>query len=164
MDSQKRSRSAMHLVVATVGAVVAVSGCTARAPIVRPAEIAPPPAAAAPPPAAPVESFDKSYFDYNRASLRPEAKRKLTQAVDELLAHPDWRVNVEGYCDERGTDAYNMALGWKRAYAVRDFLERLGVDDRRLFPISYGRARPAAVGDTERAWSLNRRVELTPRT
>jgi peptidoglycan-associated lipoprotein len=107
--------------------------------------------------------LETTYFEYNQAALRGPARDALKRAVDQLLARPEVKINVEGHTDERGTDEYNIDLGWKRAYAVRDYLKRLGVDEARLFPISYGRARPVVVGTDETAWSKNRRVELTER-
>ena len=68
---------------------------------------------------------------------------------------------MDGHCDERGTEQYNVDLGWKRAYTVRDYLQRQGLDKSRLYPASYGRSRPAVVGTDESAWSKNRRVELS---
>lgn len=115
-----------------------------------------------PPKPKPFEA-DKLYFDYNMAEIRDAERASLKRVVDQLLARPEIKLNVEGHTDERGTDEYNIDLGWKRAYAVRDYLKRLGVDDGRLFPISYGRARPAVVGSDETVWSRNRRVELTER-
>jgi len=106
---------------------------------------------------------DRMYFEYNKADLSPATRDVLKLAVDQLLARPEIKVNVEGHTDERGTDEYNIDLGWKRAYAVLDYLKRLGVDEGRLFPISYGRARPLVVGSDESVWSKNRRVELTER-
>ena len=103
------------------------------------------------------------YFEYDKAELRRSAREALKLVVDQMLAKPESKVNVEGHCDERGTDEYNVDLGWKRAYAVRDYLKRLGIDEARIFPISFGRARPAVVGHDESAWQKNRRVELAER-
>ena len=107
--------------------------------------------------------LERLYFDYNQAVVRTAERENLKRTVDQLLSRPEVKINVEGHTDERGTDEYNIDLGWKRAYAVRDYLKRLGVDERRLFPISYGRARPAVIGADEVYWSKNRRVELTER-
>ncbi len=108
-------------------------------------------------------SFDVAYFEYNQATLRSDAKAILKSAVEIILANPEAKINVDGHCDERGTDEYNMDLGWKRAYAVRDYLKRLGIPEKQLYPASYGRSRPAVVGNDESAWSKNRRVELSER-
>lgn len=143
----------------------------APAPVATPAP-EPAPVAAAPAAPAPVEQappitrvlhLDNVYFPYGKADLRPEARALLKQAVDQLLAEPDSKFEIAGHCDERGTDEYNMDLGWKRAYAVRDYLVRMGVATERLYPISYGRARPAVSGSGEDAWSKNRRGEMAPR-
>jgi len=107
--------------------------------------------------------FEKAYFRYNDAALSSSAKDALKKGVDLLLTRPEVKINVDGHCDERGTDEYNMELGWKRAYAVRDYLKKMGIDEGRLFPASYGRSRPAAVGTDEGTWNRNRRVELSER-
>jgi peptidoglycan-associated lipoprotein len=110
----------------------------------------------------PVE-IDKTYFQYNDAKLSGAAKEALKKGVDLLLARPEVKINIDGHCDERGTDEYNMELGWKRAYAVRDYLKKMGVGESRLFPASYGRSRPAVVGNDEAVWNKNRRVEISER-
>ena len=115
-----------------------------------------------PPPPKPLE-FDKVYFAYDRAEVPAEARDALKRAVDLLLERADASVNVEGHCDERGTDEYNIDLGWKRAYAIRDYLKKMGIDEKRLYPISYGRSRPAVIGSDESAWNRNRRVEIAER-
>jgi len=72
-------------------------------------------------------------------------------------------VTVEGHCDERGTEEYNLALGEKRALAARDFLVRFGIDRSRISIISYGEERPLEYGGTEAAWSRNRRAHFEPK-
>lgn len=99
------------------------------------------------------------YFAYDDYELSRQAREALKRNVDKLLARPEVKITVDGHCDERGTDAYNLDLGWKRAYSVRDYLKRLGIDDSRIYPNSYGRARPATRGSGESVWSQNRRVE-----
>jgi len=155
----------------TIGVVMlfafAIAGCAAPG---KPAVQEPPaPAAAAPVSATtvvepmPVLHLDNVYFETGKAELRAEARALLKRAVEELLADPDRKIEIAGHCDERGTDQYNLDLGWQRAYAVRDYLVRQGIDEHRLFPISYGRARPAVIGTGEAAWQKNRRGEFTPR-
>ena len=107
--------------------------------------------------------FGKAYFRYNDAALSSSAKDALKKDVDLLLTRPEVKINVDGHCDERGTDEYNMELGWKRAYAARDYLKKMGIDEARLFPASYGRSRPVVVGNDEDTWNKNRRVELSER-
>jgi peptidoglycan-associated lipoprotein len=107
--------------------------------------------------------FERIYFGYGTAGINPEYRDRLRRATDLLLARADAEVSIEGNCDERGTDGYNVDLGWKRAYAVRDYLVRMGVDGKRLYPVSYGRSRPAVLGSDESTWSRNRRVEIVER-
>jgi peptidoglycan-associated lipoprotein len=149
----------------TVVFALALSGCATQQPVVKKmAEETPPPPKEEPKPEPPKPlEFEKVYYDYNKADLKDSGKETLKRAVDALLARPEAKINVEGNCDERGTDEYNMELGWKRAYGVRDYLKKLGVDESRLFPISYGRSRPAVAGTDESSWSKNRRVELSER-
>lgn len=121
------------------------------------------PAPEAKPAPMPSLHLDDIYFETGKADLRPEAKTLLKAAVEQLLAEPDRKIEIAGHCDERGSDDYNLDLGWKRAYAVRDYLVRQGIAEDRLFPISYGRARPAVTGTGEAVWEKNRRGEMSPR-
>ncbi len=98
------------------------------------------------------------YFDFDQATLSPETRALLTSHADRLKSSPR-SIRLEGHADERGTREYNMALGERRAIAVRDFLLLQGVTSP-VEVISYGEERPADSGSTESAWSLNRRVEL----
>lgn len=142
-----------------------LAACGSRPHAVRsapPAAVPASAAAAASAPAAP-PAFDPILFEYDQAVVTESHRDALRRAVDALLARPNLAVNVEGHCDERGTDEYNLDLGWKRAYAIRDHCTRLGIDEARLFPVSYGRARPAVIGSDESAWRLNRRVEIAIR-
>ncbi len=107
--------------------------------------------------------FEKIRFAYDKATLNEAGRKSLKLAVDQLLERTDAKISIEGHCDERGSDDYNIDLGWKRAYAARDYMKRLGVDESRMFPISYGRARPAVIGHDETTWSRNRRVEIAER-
>jgi peptidoglycan-associated lipoprotein len=99
------------------------------------------------------------YFDFDQSILRPDARATLVAHAERLRASPR-AVRLEGHADERGTREYNMALGERRANAVRDFLVLQGVDSALLEPISYGEERPAALGSDESSWGKNRRVEL----
>lgn len=99
------------------------------------------------------------YFDFDSAFLNPEAQSLLQAKAQWLQENPDvMAIIIEGHCDERGTDAYNMALGAKRAQAVQNYLTNLGVDISRLETQSYGEEKPAAIGHNEEAWSQNRRA------
>lgn len=97
------------------------------------------------------------YFDFDKSGLKPEAKANLTQKADWLQKNMAYSVNIEGHCDERGTSEYNLALGERRAYSAKKFIEALGVSQDRISTISYGEERPADPGHDEEAWAKNRR-------
>ncbi len=99
------------------------------------------------------------YFDFDNATLRPESRAALQQHAANLRSNPQ-NVRLEGHADERGTREYNMALGERRANAVRDFLVLNGVDGGLLEVISYGEESPAAFGSDEASMAQNRRVEM----
>jgi peptidoglycan-associated lipoprotein len=100
------------------------------------------------------------YFDYDRAHLRSDAQEALARHGKGLLQHSETRIVVEGHCDERGSVEYNLALGERRAHAVRDFLIAYGVDAARIETMSYGEERPAVLGADETSWSRNRRASF----
>ncbi len=100
-------------------------------------------------------------FDFDSAVLKPQAQAMLQDQADWLKDNPGARlVLIEGHCDERGTEAYNMALGAKRAEAVKKFLLDLGVDNQILDTQSFGEEKPAAMGHNEEAWAKNRRASF----
>ena len=98
-----------------------------------------------------------AFFDFDLSEIRASERDALAGDATWLRAHAGIRVRVEGHCDERGTAAYNMALGERRAAAVQEYLVSLGVDASRLQTISYGKERPFALGHDETAWAQNRR-------
>lgn len=100
------------------------------------------------------------YFDYNSYSLRPDAMASLKSNADKIRQVPGVIIQIEGHCDERGTQEYNLALGEKRALATREYLMNMGVSGDRMVTISYGEEDPADGGHTEAAWSKNRRSEF----
>lgn len=107
-------------------------------------------------------SLENLYFDYDSYVLSPAARESLNRSAENLLKkNPSLRVQVEGNCDERGSDEYNLALGEKRARAAYNYLVTLGVPAARLSVISYGEEKPADPGHDEAAWAKNRRVEFT---
>lgn len=106
--------------------------------------------------------FAAIYFEFDSTTLSDDARRELQELATWLESHPKARITIEGHADQRGTDEYNIALGDKRARTIQDYLGRLGVERSRLQTISYGEERPAARGDGEDAWALNRRGELVP--
>jgi len=101
------------------------------------------------------------YFDTDRAALRPDTRRALKGYAESILEHPEWGVvSIDGHCDERGSDAYNYALGRRRADAVLQFLVEQGVPASRLETRSFGAEQPAVAGHDENAWRFNRRSEV----
>lgn len=103
------------------------------------------------------------YFDYDRSVLRQDQMDALEENAAWILQNPNYKVLLEGHCDERGTSSYNMALGQRRADAVFKFLLEQGVPMSRVNTVSYGEERPAVVGSNEAAWAKNRRVEFRVR-
>jgi peptidoglycan-associated lipoprotein len=97
------------------------------------------------------------YFDFDKADLREDTKEILKRHSQTLRANPGLTILIEGHCDERGTEDYNMALGERRATRVRDYLVELGVDSSILKTISYGETQPKSMGSNEEAWANNRR-------
>ncbi len=100
------------------------------------------------------------YFAFDSDVVSEEGRQVLKYYADRLLSQPDIRVRLEGHTDERGSPEYNLALGERRAKAVKEVLVLFGVDPSRIEVISYGEARPAVDGHDEAAWAKNRRVEL----
>lgn len=100
------------------------------------------------------------YFAFDSARLSNEAQDTLRRNAEWLNANPNEQVTIEGYCDERGTNEYNLALGQRRADSVFNYLKSLGVSPERLRTISYGEEYPADPGHNEAAWAKNRRAEF----
>ena len=112
------------------------------------------------PPSDPVQTFDLRtvFFDYNDYGLTSEAKAILTDNASQLMSNPDVFVLIEGHCDARGTEQYNLSLGQKRADAVKSFLVNYGIEDARVTTISYGEERLNCDDETEQCWARNRRA------
>ena len=113
----------------------------------------------------PVDEADQidghlSYFDVDSATLRTPTISGLLFVAEYLKANPDQRILVEGHCDERGTRDYNLALGEKRAEAIRRQLVAQGIDRRRIKTKSFGKERPAMLGASPEAWAKNRRTVI----
>ena len=100
---------------------------------------------------------DRVYFGTDRYDLAADAQTELQKQATWLKTYPQYRFVIEGHCDERGTREYNLALGERRASAVKNYLVALGIDTNRMQTISYGKERPAVLGDDEAAWAQNRR-------
>jgi peptidoglycan-associated lipoprotein len=100
---------------------------------------------------------DRVFFGYDSSDLDSDALELLQDQVAWLKQNSDVSVTIEGHCDERGTREYNLALGEKRAQAVKNYLIGLGINPDRISTISYGKERPAVVGSNDGAWAQNRR-------
>jgi peptidoglycan-associated lipoprotein len=110
----------------------------------------------------PVVKFphENVYFEYDKATLTPEVQELLKENAQWLKDNPDVSAIIEGHCDERGSNEYNIALGDRRAQSVKTFLVDLGVAVERLTPISYGEEKPLDPASTEEAWAMNRRAHF----
>ncbi len=159
------------LKLSAILALAALAGCatgsstsrsqTPQEPVAQAAPAPAPQPAAAPAPAEPVAvKGDSVYFDFDKWPLQPAGQEYLSAFGALLAKHPELKVRIEGNCDERGTAAYNLALGSKRAEAAKAYLVQMGAQDSQISTVSYGKERPKAKGHDEAAWSQNRRVEF----
>ena len=101
-----------------------------------------------------------AYFSYAEAALGADAQSALTDSANWLKRNPQYNLLIEGHCDERGTEQYNLALGDRRANTAKQFLATLGVDAARIRTVSYGEERPFDPGHDDAAWAKNRRAHL----
>jgi peptidoglycan-associated lipoprotein len=163
-----------------VAAALLVSGCGGSKPAVDPEPAAEPPVeTTAEPPVVeevPTERdeqpvyvdpnveyadvFRPIHFEFNKYRITDEAKPILEGIASLLGDHPKWKVLIEGHCDERGTNEYNLALGENRALSTRRYLVSLGISEGRFQTVSYGEERPVAFGHDEESWARNRRAEF----
>lgn len=108
--------------------------------------------------------IEDAYFDYNKASLRPDALKALqadsAELRDILKDYPTYKLTIQGHCDERGSEEYNMALGDKRAESAKDYLVQVGIPAEQLNVISYGKDKPVCDEHDEACWQRNRRVHI----
>ena len=176
--NQDRSASRLLTVLAAAALFAACSHAQpapeekVAQPSVQPA--APVPAQAQPEPAARVVSngqdeLDRAmeqlrnvsvFFEFDSATLTSDARDKLAAVGTVLARYPDLKVRIEGNCDERGTEQYNLALGQRRADAAKRYLAELGAKPVQLVAISFGSEKPRAAGHDEDAWQQNRRADL----
>jgi peptidoglycan-associated lipoprotein len=101
-----------------------------------------------------------AFFDFDKSSIRPDAKQSLDENAKWLKANPNAALTIEGHCDERGTREYNLGLGQRRAKAAKDYLVSAGINPKRIKIISYGKERPFEPGHDESAWKWNRRAHF----
>ena len=109
-----------------------------------------------------IDELKRIYFDFNDATLRGDARSSLQFNAEVLKRFPKVKIAIEGHCDERGSVEYNLALGERRAEAVKRYLAKLGVSVSRVDIISYGEEKPLVYGHSEDAWAKNRRGEFLP--
>jgi peptidoglycan-associated lipoprotein len=178
----KRRSTTLTLLALAVAILLAAPACKkkppttteeARPPVTseKPKETPVPP----PPKAAPVqdevltENLDvlnkkgyltDAFFDFDKADLREDARSALANDAQWLKKYSSMQILIEGHCDERGTSAYNLALGDRRANAAKEYLVSLGIDASRVRTISYGKERPFCTESTESCWQENRRAHL----
>lgn len=100
------------------------------------------------------------HFDFDKYDIKKEAGEVLKEIADYLKANPEIRILIEGHCDERGTREYNLQLGMRRAESAKKYLVDLGIDEKRLETISYGKDKPLIDERNESAWAKNRRCEF----
>jgi peptidoglycan-associated lipoprotein len=167
-------------IAAVLGAVLALAaGCKKKPPTTTPEAVPPPPTAVevppptpAPPPSSAREAsvlsedlqtlnakgyLKDAFFDFDKADLREDARTALAADASWLKQFASIKVLVEGHCDERGTEEYNLSLGQNRASSVKDYLTSLGVEGSRVNTVSYGKARPFCTDHDENCWQQNRR-------
>ncbi|HSJ25219.1 MAG TPA: OmpA family protein [Longimicrobiales bacterium] len=171
-----------RLLLASLFATIPLSACSRRQPPPQPEPDPPPPATQPPttqpqPPAADPDAEARRraeesaralaileeivHFDYDESTIRADAQEALARKVPILRANPGVQLRVVGHTDERGSVEYNLALGMRRANAVRDYLAGFGIDASRFVTTSMGEDVPLDPGSNERAWALNRRAEFT---
>ena len=145
--------------------VVFIAGCPKKTPPPPPppVETTPEPVISEPvvePELEPTLELRTVYFDYDKYNIRSDQQARLTDNAEQLMKFPGASVRLEGHCDERGTNEYNIALGTKRATAVKNFFSEYGVAATRLTTKSYGEERSVCTQSNEDCWGRNRRVEF----
>jgi peptidoglycan-associated lipoprotein len=180
MKAMSRASRLASLVLASVVLAIAPA-CKKAAPKTVPESPTPAPAVStqAPPPraetAAPrtddvlsqdLDSLNRrgylkdAFFDYDQATLRDDARMAIAAGANWLKSYPSVEILIEGHCDERGTTEYNLALGQRRADAVREYIGSLGLEGSRVKTVSYGKERPFCTDSTESCWQQNRRAHM----
>lgn len=106
------------------------------------------------------QTIKHAYFDFDRYNIRSDAGEALSQNADFLRNRPELRFTVEGHCDERGSEEYNLGLGDRRANSAKEYLINLGISEDRIRTISYGKSRPSCTESDEECWQENRRAHM----
>ena len=108
-----------------------------------------------------IQDLGMVYFAYDKSIITSAFEEVIQENYEWIAENPDVQIQLEGHCDERGTNEYNLALGERRAKAVFDYLVSLGASPSQFSMVSFGEERPVASGSNESAWKQNRRVEFT---
>ena len=112
-----------------------------------------------------LDRIQDAYFDYDKHTIRPDAQAALQKdaqtLADIIKQYPDFKLTVQGYCDERGSEEYNLALGDARAKQAKDYLASMGLPGDQLRTISYGKDKPVCTEHDEACWQKNRRAHIT---
>jgi len=106
------------------------------------------------------EAVKDAFFNYDKSDIRPDAKESLTKNAEFLNLHREIRFTIEGHCDERGSEEYNIGLGDRRATAAKKYMVSLGIDESRIQTTSYGKERPFCTEHNESCWQQNRRAHF----
>ncbi len=109
-----------------------------------------------------IDGLETVHFDYDKSALKGEDKKKIEGNAAWMKSHAKINVQIEGHCDAKGSIEYNLALGERRAKAAREYMTSLGIEASRLSIISYGKEKPISSGDSESAYSKNRRANFVP--
>ncbi|RPH93587.1 peptidoglycan-associated lipoprotein Pal [candidate division KSB1 bacterium] len=176
MDTKLSRRILPVILICMIALAVAVTGCKKKMPKETPPPPPPKVEEVTPPPAPDTTGqaarelqaqmdADRAriiavYFDYDRSDIRADQRDRVSTNAEIFRRWTDWQVSVEGHCDERGTNEYNLALGERRAIAAKKALVAAGIDGARISIVSFGEERPADPGHTDAAWSKNRRAEF----
>ncbi len=100
------------------------------------------------------------FYDFDKYDLKPEARERLAKNAEFMKAHPEFIFTIEGHCDERGTNEYNIALGDRRSNAAKNYVASLGIDSGRMKTVSFGEERPFCTESAESCWWRNRRAHF----
>jgi peptidoglycan-associated lipoprotein len=177
MTKQFQSKILPVAGIIVLGLALAMTGCKKKMPKEAPPPPPPPAVEKVTAPAAPdttgqaardrqaAMDADKAriqtiYFDFDKSDIRADQRDKISTDAEILRKWTDWKIRVEGNCDERGTTEYNLALGERRANAGKQALVAAGIDAGRILTVSYGKDKPADPGHTESAWAKNRRDDF----
>jgi peptidoglycan-associated lipoprotein len=176
----RSARVSLVLVVAALAALALLVACSKQEPASTPpaASTAPGPAPAStgwtpeskPPQSLQVETsadvfnrqgvLKRVHFDTDKYDIRTEDRQILKDNAVWLLAHSQFKLTIEGHCDERNTESYNLALGERRANAAKEYLAGLGISPTKIQTVSFGKSKPACTTSDEGCWSQNRRSEF----